>query len=488
MTGTSVTAGFFSGGAPFSLAERENEIGAMLDEAEPSDYPEMVNSISEGVLAQAGVYEEKAGGITQQIDALKKNRGDGSMGAGELDALILQRNALLRSMQGDFAAMDGLMERWHVRQQPVAHQTLSALERRYYNLEGNPLKYIPMYAFNFGNSICTLMVTMAVLSVLNTTLPHLHDSFPDTFNRVADPHAHWNREAFLHLFRQIGLFGLSFDFFYAGAKGLYARNTNATAARYWNGFMDTLGLGYRAVEPAVDVADNALHRVAPRMWEVISRYLYRGSRIGAIGIIRQLGRDLRMSFNDLATGIRRLFSKDARPIKPFGRIGETQVGLFIGGLFDLFVGIFENVMQNVIVKIPGNSIAGKVGLAFQDPVGLLAKNALPSAVCNVLHSNATARVSQYSGNDDMDVVASRFFLGAFYKGPLLTAAIATTAINSSSAHSVVLYLAAQVFIGGGSIMFSYLLTNKQAREWASLKVYSARERLAMLAAGIITSK
>lgn len=459
----------------------------MLDAADPTEYPEIVASISEGALAQAGVYEREVNGITEKIADLNKNGQADRADAEGLDQLIAGRNALLRAMQQDLAFMDGLMERWQVRQEPVAHRTLREVERRYFNLEGNPIKYIPMYAFNFGNSICTLMVTMAVLSVLNVSMPVLHESFPDTFNRVADPHAHWNRDSFLNLFRQIGLFGLCFDLVYAGAKGLYARNTNAAPARYWNSFLDTLGLGYKAAEPAVDLADKALHGLAPRAWEIVSRYLYRGSRIGAIGIVRQLGRDMRVSFNDMATGVLRFFSKDAPRIKPFGRIGETQVGLFIGGLFDWSVGIFENVIQNIIVKMPGNSVAGKVGLALKDPVGLVAKNTLPTAACNGLHSNATARVSQYSGNDDMDVVMSRFVLGVI-KGGLLTAVIATPAINSKAEHTIALYLAAQVFIGGNSIMLSHLMTHTHVRERVSVLAQSARERLSQLSAGIFLSK
>jgi len=453
---------------------------AALYSARPEEIPGLYGEICDRVTAQAGVYERRVLSLSGEIDAIKAKdavaKGDGE----RLLEFVELRNAVFRSFQRDVAFLDGLMENWHVRRIAAAHANLRRTEERYFNLENNPIKAVPMYAVNFSNSVCTLMGALLMLSAFNTGLPYLlHDTFPDLIPKVADPHAHIKLDALTDFLKQITVFGLCFDAVYAGAKGMRCRNTNWIGARAWNTILDTVGLPFRAAEPATRLISGALHSVIGRPWEVATRYAYRLTRLGALGVVRQIGRDLTVSPNGAATWLVRKVRSDAPELRPFGRVGDISAGMMIGTVFDWSVGVFENVMQNIIVGAHGATLSEKVGASLANPFALAWQNAAPTAACNLMHANATARVSQYPGNDDIQVVWSRFFLGVI-KGSLLTALITTSAINNEAAAATAVILGAQVLIGGNSIAMSQFLTNQGLRAKAATLFVRIKNRISRI--------
>lgn len=453
------------------MTEHAAALQALQDElysADPQDIPQIYGQVQAQMREHIGIYEQMVSGFNDEMAHRSSEEVEDETSAREsIVEMIAMRNMVLRAFQQAEAFINGLMENWHVRQIRDAHDFLREVEDRYFLLEDNWLKAIPMYGINFSNSMCTLIGTLVTLSILNMSLPYFfHDSFPDLVPLVPDPHAHMTLDAITNFFKQIGIFGLSFDAIYAGTKGMRCRNTKYRVARVWNKVLDTFGLPFEYMDPATTRVSRAIHSVAGWPWEVTTRYVYRARTLGALGMVRQVGRDLQFSFNDMATGALRVFSSDAPEIRPLGRLGDHTVGALVGGLFDWSVGLFENVMQNVIVGTKGSSISGKVRTAWQNPFALAWQNAAPSALCNLLHANATARVSQYRGNDDIDVVISRFLLGVA-KGMFLTALISTAAINGHAEEATVIYLGAQAFIGGNSIFLSLLMTNATLRKRAS---------------------
>lgn len=457
--------------------EEESEFKAHFDElhilldriavATSEDIPQIYEEICRNIRAQADVYEAKVRKLTDAIDALKLQMPLTEEQHEQLLALIESRNKIFRAFKTDVAVLDGLMEYWHVRQMPSSDTTLREIEERYFHLENNFLKAIPMFAYNYLNTFSTVMIgTFVMLSAFNMGLPHLADAsycqefLPDVFQAVPKPHAHWSRDNLISVLGAISLFSLGFDFFYAGYKGLRSRNISSRPARAWNTILHILGFPYRAVEAGLDYAVNSpMQSLFGKPWQIGTRYLYRASSLGAMGIVRQIGRDITFRPNDL-------IPLRIQDVGVFGKMGDVTFGHHIGGIFDWSVGVFENVMQNVIVKTPGDSLAAKVTTALQDPFGLLWHNAAPSAACNYLHGYATANVTQYTGNDDMDVVMSRLVLGVI-KGSLLTALVSTAAINGDAEMAIAAYLGAQVFIGGNSIIISMFMVHEGTRERVS---------------------
>lgn len=451
-----------------------------LKDADPEAVPKIYAEICQKIRRQADFYEERAAELTVQIGYERALASSDDADPARLTDLMVARHRIIRDFQQDVAILDGLMEHWAIRQLPQSHATLREIEERYFKLEDNPLKAIPMYGFNFSNSMSTLIGALVALSVLNLALPLLlHDVNPELFPAVANAHGHWTMDKFTGFLRQMAIFGLSLDVCYAGYKGLRCRNTNSRLARSWNSVLDGLAAPYlKVVDPVWRLINRSIHDVVGKPWEVVTRYGYRATSLGAQGIIRQIGRDICFSLNDLATGALHLIDPAAPAIRPFGYIGDVSVGLLIGGVFDWSVGVFENIMQNIIVKIPADSLSRKVGLALEDLFGLVWDNAAPTAVCNAMHSNATARVSQHPKNDDIDVVMSRYVLGVM-KGSLLTALISTPAINSHAEAATAVYIGAQVFIGGNSILFSLAITNGRVRDRAAQMIAKVKHMLCL---------
>lgn len=418
---------------------------------------EVFKEICAQIARQMPVYESDATQLTDLIDLEKAQTNPDHA---KLLRLMKQRAVIYKAFQRDVALLDALMEHWHIRQQPEFHDFLKIVENRYFTLENSGPKAVPIYGVNFMNSVLSIVGALVMLSVFNEALPYLfHDAFPSAISLVENPHEHWNAEAVAKFLKLISLFGISFDAIYGGYKGMRSRNANNILSRGWNSVLDFGGNIYgKVVDPIVRSVNQVAQPVLGKPWEVATRYMYRGTSLGAMGMVRQIGRDVTLTPNEIATAPMKAFKKDVNTIRFFGNVGDVSLGVLVGGIFDWSVGVTENVVQNIILKMPGDSLTARVGVAMQDPFGLVWHNAAPSAACNALHGNATARVTQFEENDDMHVVYSRFGLGVT-KGSLLAALIATPAINGDYEGAVGIYLGAQLIIGGNSILLSKVMTD-----------------------------
>ncbi|MBF0105122.1 MAG: hypothetical protein HQM16_07315 [Deltaproteobacteria bacterium] len=474
------------------LSSLKSQLLKAPEEKIPGHYAE----IQKTILEQVAVYEEQAQALSKQIHDFKSVSPFTPDRQSLLISKVETRKDIFRAFQKDVTFLNDLMSLWGVRQVVDAEKVMRQIEERYFNLENNKLKLIPMYGYNFLNSMCSVMGALVMISALNAGLPALfHDTFPEVINTVAEPHAHMTTGALINFFKQMTFFGIAFDAVYAGTKGMRCRNTTAAPARAWNKVLDTAGKIASIPSPVFNMINGALHAALGKPWDVVTRYAYRAATLGAMGVVRQIGQDLEFSLNDIASScVTKIFKthnphqaenttradtmqklipkrvektfQGSKQVRPFGNVGDVSIGLLVGGIFDWSVGIIENVMQNIIVKTSAGSLSSKVGAALQNPFALIWHNAAPTAACNVLHSNATARVSQFAGNDDIDVVMSRFALGVI-KGSLLTALITNAAINGSSPAATAIYLTAQLFIGANSILLSKAMTNPALRSKVS---------------------
>lgn len=440
---------------------------AKINNAKAEDRPAIYSEICQKILAQADVYEAKALDLTTIIDAIKANKPLTDAQRSELLNFIAARNKIFSAFQTDLDTLNNLMEHWNVRQMPESHTILREIEERYFRLENNPLKAIPMFGYNYLNTFSTVMIgTLVMLSVYNeglpllNQLPYFQEFFPGVINEVDNPHDHWESGNLWSLFRDISLFSLCIDIFYAGYNGLRSRNTNSRLAGYWNTAYDVLGTPYRAAESGLNyVVNRPMQSLFGKPWEVVSRYAYRTSSLGWLGINRQIGRDVTVRLNDFVP-------LRIGGVGVFGKVGDKELGLVAGSAFDYSFGLFENVMQNIIVGSKGASLGAKVAAATGDSFSLFWHNASPSATANALHSFATAKVTQHPGNDDMDIVLSRLVLGVI-KGSLLTAIVASPAVGGDMATKAVFLLSANVLIGSNSIVISIAMTNDRVREGAA---------------------